>query len=309
MLPRTRPSPGKCLAVVATPAWPMPRRNATPCAAAVPGSWPNSRCSAPIGAFCWSVPGGTTSITGARSRLTPASPELPPPGRGLRLQGSGRDQPLIQRGGDDRETGALQLLNLPALLVRGDEEPDPGRRLRGRQRLHGVGDGAGTGHPGVAGRPEQHRPEVIGPDGGGRGRVELVGGQSDEEQLADALGLGHPAVDRGRAGRSRGSRGSRGVAGRTGEAGPATAGLLAGRDGDVVPRSWPAGAAPHPAAARATANAAPAAARSPVRRRRSTHRPCPRAGVAIRIVFPFQGLELVATGWYRYLAKEPAAPG
>ena len=72
VLPRTRPSPGKCLAVVATPAWAIPRRNATPCAATVPGSWPNSRCSAPIGAFCWSVPGGTTSITGARFRLTPA---------------------------------------------------------------------------------------------------------------------------------------------------------------------------------------------------------------------------------------------
>ena len=104
-----------------------------------------------------------------------------PPGFGLRLQGIRRDQPLVQRGGDGRETGPLQLLNLPALLVCGHEEPDPRGVLGGRERLHGAGDGAGLGDPGVAGRPEQHRAEVIGPDGGGRGRVELVGGQSDEE--------------------------------------------------------------------------------------------------------------------------------
>ena len=140
-----------------------PARKAAPCAAAVPGSWPNSRRSMPIGAFCWSVPGGTTSMTGARLRLTPASRSCRPQARGLRLQGIRREPPLIQRGGDGRETGAPQRLDFPALLVRGHEEPDTGGGLGGRERLHGVRDGAGTSDPGVAGRPEQHRPEVVGP--------------------------------------------------------------------------------------------------------------------------------------------------
>jgi len=47
----------------------------------------------------------------------------------------------FQRGGHGREAGPLQLLDLPALLVRGDQEPHPGGRLRGRQRLHGGRDG------------------------------------------------------------------------------------------------------------------------------------------------------------------------
>ena len=72
VLPVTRPSPGKCLAVVATPADCMPRMNAAPWRPVVTGSWPNSRWSAPMGWFSASVPGGTTSMTGAKFRLTPA---------------------------------------------------------------------------------------------------------------------------------------------------------------------------------------------------------------------------------------------
>jgi len=63
VLPTTRPGPGKCLAVVATPACFMPWMNATPWVPVVCGSWPNSRCSAPIGAFWLAVALGTTSIT------------------------------------------------------------------------------------------------------------------------------------------------------------------------------------------------------------------------------------------------------
>jgi hypothetical protein len=47
--------------------------NAAPCAPLVAGSKPNSRISAPIGALAAAVASGTTSMTGARFRLTPAA--------------------------------------------------------------------------------------------------------------------------------------------------------------------------------------------------------------------------------------------
>ena len=46
---------------------------AAPCAPLLAGSEPNCRSSAPIGALDAAVPAGTTSMTGARSRLTPAA--------------------------------------------------------------------------------------------------------------------------------------------------------------------------------------------------------------------------------------------
>src|SRR5436190_873398 len=73
VLPTTRPSPGKCLAEVATLAPAMPFRNADPWLETVAGLWPYSRWSAPMGWFCDSVPGGTTSITGAKFMFTPAA--------------------------------------------------------------------------------------------------------------------------------------------------------------------------------------------------------------------------------------------
>ena len=51
----------------------MPVRKATPWLPTVAGSWPYSRCNTPIGWFWASVPGGTTSITGAKFRLMPAA--------------------------------------------------------------------------------------------------------------------------------------------------------------------------------------------------------------------------------------------
>ncbi len=78
MLPATRPRPGKCLAVVATLADAMPSMNAAPCAPLLAGSEPNCRSSSPTGAFVLAPPAGTTSITGARSRFTPAARSSPP---------------------------------------------------------------------------------------------------------------------------------------------------------------------------------------------------------------------------------------
>ena len=73
VFPRTRPSPGKCLAVVASPAAVMPWMNATPWLATTAGVWPNSRISCPMGAFWLVSATGTTSMTGAKLRLTPAA--------------------------------------------------------------------------------------------------------------------------------------------------------------------------------------------------------------------------------------------
>src|SRR3984957_9413937 len=73
VFPRTRPSPGKCLAVVASPAWAMPRMNATPWLPTTAGVGPNSRISCPMGAFWLVSAAGTTSMTGAKLRLTPAA--------------------------------------------------------------------------------------------------------------------------------------------------------------------------------------------------------------------------------------------
>ena len=56
-----------------TPAAAIPWINAAPCSPLVTGSEPNCRSSAPIGALPAAVAGGTTSMTGARSRLTPAA--------------------------------------------------------------------------------------------------------------------------------------------------------------------------------------------------------------------------------------------
>src|SRR3954453_6380976 len=70
VLPVTRPSPGKCLRVPRTPA---PDRPATTVPAAAPtaaGVLPYWRENTPTGAFVCSVPAGTTSATGARSRVT-----------------------------------------------------------------------------------------------------------------------------------------------------------------------------------------------------------------------------------------------
>ena len=73
MLPCTRPSPGKCLAVGATPWAAIPVANASPCPATEPGVKPYSRPYTPIGAFRRAAPGlGTVSSTGARFMFTPA---------------------------------------------------------------------------------------------------------------------------------------------------------------------------------------------------------------------------------------------
>src|SRR5919202_2130540 len=67
----TWPRPGKCLAVVATSAERIPRRNAEPLSATTEGVCPYSRSYCPIGGLEAAEAAGTVSITGARLTSTP----------------------------------------------------------------------------------------------------------------------------------------------------------------------------------------------------------------------------------------------
>ena len=145
VLPRTRPSPGKCLTEVITPACvhPLDERlrpaGRPPRRVAVPAvQTADRRVRGPQRA-------GTTSATGARSTLTPAclswlAPRLRPGGELVVGPGA-----LHGRGRDAVEPGALQALDLAALLVGGDQRADPlhrgGRARRGHRRT-GVGGAA-----------------------------------------------------------------------------------------------------------------------------------------------------------------------
>ena len=74
VLPRTWPRPGKCFTAVATPTPDMPRTNAVALGSTSPALLPSCRSKRPIGPLVrGSGEVGTTSPTGARSRLTPAA--------------------------------------------------------------------------------------------------------------------------------------------------------------------------------------------------------------------------------------------
>jgi hypothetical protein len=73
--------------------------NALPWLPVVFGVWPNSRCSAPIGAFWLAVAAGTTSITGARSRLTPADRSSRPQAAACRSSSAADSCPWVSAGG------------------------------------------------------------------------------------------------------------------------------------------------------------------------------------------------------------------
>ena len=124
VLPVTRPRPGKCFATVRMPAADMPSTKAAACAATAAGLWPYSRSRAPIGAFVLSVPGGTTSVTGAKSRLIPAFFSWVPQVRASACRVAGVIEPWARALGIRLKPGPGQGLDEAALLVRSDEQAD-----------------------------------------------------------------------------------------------------------------------------------------------------------------------------------------
>jgi len=72
--------------------------------------------------------------------------------------------PLSQGGRDHGEAGSLEFLDLAALLVGRDEEPDPGGGRGRRHRLDGLAGLPVRGHARRAGALPQQGSEVVGPD-------------------------------------------------------------------------------------------------------------------------------------------------
>jgi hypothetical protein len=102
---------------------------------------------------------------------------------------------------------------------------------------HGL-DG-GDPDPGLGG--ERHRPEVVLGDGRPLGRIELVVGQAEDEELADALGEREGGERPARTMRPEGSRPVRAMAGEALATGPREGradGDVAG-DGDARPTAAP----------------------------------------------------------------------
>jgi hypothetical protein len=125
--------------------------------------------------------------------------QLASPRGGLPPQRAGGQFPLGHGRRDRREARTAQPLDLTALLVGGDEEPDPRCGRRGGQRLIGGGYLPDVGLAGGARGSEQQGAEVIGRDRAG----DLVAGgvgDADQKQLAHPLGHGHPGEDPCRAG-------------------------------------------------------------------------------------------------------------
>ncbi len=121
--------------------------------------------------------------------------ELAPPLSGVSLQDRCGQMALVHGGRDDREPGAPEGLDQPALLVRRHVEPHAGRRFLRGQCLDGIGHRPDPGHADGGRFDEPHRAEVVGPDRRGKVGPKLVSLQSHQEQLAHPLLLGHPFED------------------------------------------------------------------------------------------------------------------
>ena len=146
--------------------------------AAVP---PYCRSKEPIGPFVLSVPAGTTSTTGARSRFTPAPCQLAPQRRRpARSSSVGGQVALLGGAGQAVEAVALEGLHAAALLVDGDPQPRARCCAPASRR-----SGAASSSADAVGRPARNMPPT--PCAGQLGAaVGVVGRDADDEQLRDA---------------------------------------------------------------------------------------------------------------------------
>ena len=181
VLPRTRPSPGKCLSVAVTPASASPATIVPAAGSPPPAVPPYCRPKAPIGSLVRLGPGGTTSTTGARSRLTPARPAPPQPvgERGQLARPAARPARGPWAAG---RSPALQRLDLAALLVDGDPQPRAGRALLPALAVAAASSLAGGLRPPARNSRRRRLGQRV-------AAVEVVEPHADDEQLGD---LGAP---------------------------------------------------------------------------------------------------------------------
>src|ERR1700722_17802405 len=203
VFPRTRPSPGKCLAVVASPPWAMPRMNATPWLPTTAGVGPNSRISCPMGAFWLVSAAGTTSMTGAKLRLTPAARNSLPQVRARPRSPAGGSMPCATALGIVEKPGPCSAWTSPPSWLAATKNRVPPVACAEDSDCTAWGTEA-TPRPtrGIRG-DEADRAEVVRPDRLSRGGVQHAARQPHHEQLPDPLGQGHPGQHPVRAGPGR----------------------------------------------------------------------------------------------------------
>src|SRR5205814_3865253 len=113
------------------------------------------------------------------------------PLRGAHAQRRWVHRALVERAWDRAEARTGERLDDAALLIRRDEEANARGRVHGGERLHRVGDAPHCVGAGRALLDEPDRSEVIGADRVCLGCAELIVGETEEEELSDALVLGH----------------------------------------------------------------------------------------------------------------------
>src|SRR3954471_8306871 len=122
----TRPSPGKCLSVAVTPCAARPSITAPAAPTTASAVLPYCRSRAPIGGLAASVPAGTTSATGARSRFTPASWRGAPVRSASADRSAGGRVPWTRAEGIASNPGPLSVWTRPPSWSTAIQSPGPG---------------------------------------------------------------------------------------------------------------------------------------------------------------------------------------
>src|SRR5215207_7425572 len=124
----TRPSPGKCFSVAVTPARSRASTTVPTAGATASGVLPYWRSNWPIGSLAASLPAGTTSATGARSRLTPALRSAVPMPSARVASSAGGSAPCSRAEGSLSKPGPWSVWTSPPSWSTATQRPGPGER-------------------------------------------------------------------------------------------------------------------------------------------------------------------------------------